>query len=104
MRPGTAFMISSIELLIILLVAIIVIPSGDWPKVLRAVMKLVRGIKRIVGQLEDRIEDIENEIIKDMPVDNLRKKTTEELISDFATPIHTRVKAASSVGSGKTKK
>jgi len=83
-------MISSIELLVILVVAIIVIPSNEWPKVLRAVMNLVRKVKRIIGQIEDKVEDIENEIMKDLPVEELRKKTTEDLLLGFATPIKAR--------------
>jgi len=85
-------MISGIELLVILVVAIIVIPSDDWPKVLRAVMNFIRGVKRIIGRIEDGIDDMENEVAKDLPIENLRKKTTEELIENFSTPIKSRTR------------
>ena len=67
----------------ILIVAILVIPADDWPRVLRAVLKFVRGIRRIIWQIEDKIDEIENQVMKDLPVDELRKM---DVTKEFAIP------------------
>ena len=82
--------ISGIEFLVIIVIAIAVIPARDWPVAARAIGKFARWIRHAVGKIQDGIDDMENEIAKDFPVDNLSQKTMDDMIATFATPIPKR--------------
>ena len=86
------FGISSWEFLVILIIAIAVVPAKDWPKVVKFFSKAVRYVKNIIGQIQDGIEDIENEITKDLPVDKLSQKTMDDMIDAFSSPVKQRTR------------
>jgi Sec-independent protein translocase protein TatA len=82
--------ISGTEFLVILIVAIAVVPANRWPEVARWFGKLVRYVRNAVGKIQDGIDDLENEIAKDAPIDNLTRKTMDDMIETFATEIKPR--------------
>jgi Sec-independent protein translocase protein TatA len=84
--------ISGMELLVILIVAIAVVPANRWPDVARWFGKIVRYIRNIIGKIQDGINDLENEIAKDAPIDNLTRKTMDDMIGTFATELKPRAR------------
>ena len=89
------FGISAMELLVILVVAIAVIPSKDWPNVVRWIAKFIRGVRNMAGKIEDQISEFENTITKDLPIDKLSQKTMDDMIASFSTPVNQRTSAKS---------
>ncbi|MDR2269036.1 MAG: hypothetical protein LBD94_02520 [Rickettsiales bacterium] len=86
------FGISGAEFLIVLIIAIAVVPAKNWPDVARMVGKFVRYVKNIIGKLQDGIDNFENEVAKDLPLDNLSQKTMDDMIETFSTPVKKRRK------------
>lgn len=81
------FGISGSEFLVILIVAIIIVPSSKWPDVAKSLGKLFRAVKELFGKIQDNIDDLENNIAKDMPIDKLSKKTMDDMIETFSSPV-----------------
>ena len=84
--------VSGMEFLVILLVAVAVIPASRWPDVARFVGKIVRYIRREIGKIQDGIDELENEVMKDLPVDSLSQKTMDDMIETFSTPAKPRTR------------
>jgi Sec-independent protein translocase protein TatA len=80
------FGISGAELIVILIVAVAVIPANRWPSVARFFGRLVRNVRHIAGKIQDGIDEMENEIAKDLPIDSLSQKTMDDMIETFSTP------------------
>ncbi len=95
------FGISSVELLIILVVAMIVIPAKNWPDVFKFFAKLIRMIRGFVYQIQDKVSEWETEIDKHNPIDDLTKNTFNDMMDTFAEPVK---KPAKSLKIIKTKK
>jgi Sec-independent protein translocase protein TatA len=80
------FGISGAEFIVILLIAIAVVPAKCWPDVARFFGRAVRYIRDAAGKIQDGIDDMENEIAKDLPIDSLSQKTMDDMIGTFSTP------------------
>jgi Sec-independent protein translocase protein TatA len=86
------FGISGMEFFVILIIAVAVIPAKDWPAVARFLGRAVRYVKNIIGKIQDGIDNVENEIAKDLPIDNLSQKTMNDMIGTFSTPTKPRIR------------
>ena len=79
--------ISGWEFFVVLLIAIAIVPAKNWPDVARAFARFVRWARALIGKVQDGIDDIENEIAKDLPINKLSQKTMDDMIETFSTPI-----------------
>lgn len=78
------FGISGPEFFIIILVAVLVIPSRMWPDVARILARVVRVVRDIIWRITDASEKIKNQIELEKPIDELIKTTTDDILSDFS--------------------
>ena len=88
------FGISGPEFLIIILVAVLVIPSRNWPDVARVLARIVRFVRDLVWRITDASEKIKNQIDLERPIDDLIKTTTDDILSDFSVKRKTVKKTA----------
>lgn len=79
------FGISGPEFLVIVLVAILVVPSRMWPDVARFLARVVRFIRDLVWRITDASEKIKTQIDLERPIDELVKTTTDDILADFST-------------------
>ena len=93
------FGISWPEFFVIVLVAVLVIPSRQWPDVARALATVVRFIRNLIWKITDASEKIKTQIDLERPIDELIKTTTDDILADFSKPRKPR----SSAHSAKTK-
>ncbi len=89
------FGISGAEFLIIVVIAVLVIPSKNWPTVFRALAKCIKFIRNIIWKITDATEQIKSQVERELPLDKIVKKTTEDVISAFSEPIKKRRKKSS---------
>jgi Sec-independent protein translocase protein TatA len=89
------FGISGFEFLVILIVAIAVVPAERWPAVAGFIGKVIRSVRRMFDKVQDGVNNLENEISKDLPIDNLSQKTMDDMIATFAAPIKPKGKKKS---------
>lgn len=87
--------ISGAEFLVILVIAIAVVPAKNWPDVARAFGRFARWTRNIIGRIQDGVDNIENEIAKDLPIDKLSRKTMDDMIETFSTPVKPRIRRKS---------
>ena len=80
------------ELLVILIVAIALIPPRRLPDVIGFVARTVRSIRRLAGKIQDGMDNLEDEIAKDLPVDRLSQKTMDDMLETFSSPLNPRPK------------
>ena len=80
------FGISWAEFLVIVLVAILVIPSRYWPDVARALARVIKIIRSWVWKITDASEKIKEQIELEKPIDDIMKKTTKEVLDTFSEP------------------
>ena len=78
------FGISGPEFLVIVLVAVLVIPSRYWPDVARFLARAVRFVRNLIWQLTDATEKIKSQIDLERPIDELVKTTTDDILADFS--------------------
>jgi len=76
------------ELFVILLVAILVIPPRHWPDVARFLAQCVKVIRNIIWKVSDAGEQIKEQVARELPLDEIVKKTTDDVISAFSEPIN----------------
>lgn len=88
------FGISGPEFLIIVLVAVLVIPSRMWPDVARILARVVRVARDIIWRVTDASEKIKTQIELEKPIDELIKTTTDDILSDFSVKKKTIKKTA----------
>lgn len=81
------FGISWAELFVIFLVAVIVIPARMWPDVMRFLARTVKFIRNIIWRITDASEQIKNQIDLEQPIDELIHTTTNDVLSEFSTPL-----------------
>ncbi|MCL1891755.1 MAG: hypothetical protein FWF97_00450 [Alphaproteobacteria bacterium] len=74
------------EFLVIAVVAMAVIPAKNWPEVFRALAKLVKVIRELIWKITDATEQIKDQVERELPIDEIVKKTTDDVMSAFATP------------------
>ena len=81
------FGISGAELLIILIVAILIVPVKNWPDVARWIARAVKSVRRVIGNINDKVDELKSQIDADASIDELVGKTTADITSAFAEPI-----------------
>jgi len=89
------FGISWAEFFVIILVAVLVVPSRMWPDVARFLARAVRFVRGIVWKITDASERIKTQIDLEQPIDDLIKTTTDDILADFSTSRKPRNKAHS---------
>lgn len=78
------FGISWAEFIVILLVAVLVIPTRYWPDVARALARLVKFIRTIIWKITDASEKIKEQIDMEQPIDELINTTTKDVLDTFS--------------------
>lgn len=78
------FGISWAEFIVILLVAILVIPSRYWPDVARALARVVKFIRNIVWKITDASEKIKEQIELEEPINEIMNTTTRDVLDTFS--------------------
>lgn len=84
------FGISWAEFLVIILVAVLVIPSRYWPDVARFLARIVTFIRKLVWKITDASEQIKESVDLEKPIDELIHTTTNDILSDFSLPVAKR--------------
>ena len=74
------FGISGPEFFIIILVAVLVIPSRMWPDVARILARVVRVVRDIIWRITDASEKIKEQIDLEKPIDDIIKTTTDDML------------------------
>jgi len=87
------FGISGPEFLVIILVAILVVPSRLWPDVARFAARIVRFVRNLIWRITDASEKIKTQIDLERPIDELIQTTTDDILSDFSVKRKTAKKA-----------
>ena len=70
------FGISWAEFFVIIVIAVLVIPSRMWPDVARFLAKIVKVIRKFVWKITDVSENIKQQIELEKPIDDLIKTAT----------------------------
>ncbi|MFQ6739160.1 MAG: hypothetical protein ACLRFJ_00615 [Alphaproteobacteria bacterium] len=81
------FGISWAEFLVIILVAIIVVPTKYWPDVAKFLARVVRFIRNLVWRITDASEKIKEKIDLEKPIDELINTTTDDVLADFSSVV-----------------
>ena len=81
------FGISWAEFFVIILVAVLVVPARLWPDVARFLARMVKFVRSMVWKITDASENIKQQIELEQPVDEMLKKTTDEILDTFSTVI-----------------
>lgn len=81
------FGISWAEFLVIILVAIIVVPTKYWPDVAKFLARVVRFIRNLVWRITDASEKIKEKIDLEKPIDELVSVTTDDMLADFSSVV-----------------
>ncbi len=80
------FGISWAEFLVVLLVAVLVIPTRHWPDVARFLGRVVRWVRNLVWKITDVSENLRDQIELQRPIDDLIRTTTDEVLDAFSAP------------------
>lgn len=78
------FGISLAEFFVIVVVAVLVIPSNRWPDVARFVARVIKFIRGIIWKVSDAAEKIKTQIDLEKPIDDLIRTTTDDILADFS--------------------
>ena len=81
------FGISWAEFFIIILVAVLVIPSRMWPDVARFLARVVKAVRQIIWRITDASENIKQQIELEKPIDDLIQTTTNDVLDTISTAI-----------------
>ena len=87
------FGISFAEFLVIAVVAMAVVPTKNWPDVFRAIAKLVKFIRELIWKLTDATESIKDRVERELPMDEIIQRTTDDVVGSFSTPKRKQVKS-----------
>ena len=79
------FGISFAELFVILVVAVLVIPTKHWPDVARFLAQCVKFIRNLVYKISDAGEQIKEQIESEKPLNDIIQNTTDNMIDCFST-------------------
>ncbi|MBO4625717.1 MAG: hypothetical protein J5679_00370 [Alphaproteobacteria bacterium] len=79
------FGISLAEFLVIIIVAVLVVPSNKWPDVARFLARVVKFVREIIWKITDATEKIKTQIDLEKPIDDLIKTTTDDILADFSS-------------------
>ena len=86
------FGISWAEFFVIIVVAVLVIPSRLWPDVARFLARIVNVVRQIVWKITDASENLKQQIDLEKPIDELIHNTTNDVLDGFSTVIPTKNK------------
>ena len=86
------FGISWAEFFVIIVVAVLVIPSRLWPDVARFLARLVNVVRQIIWKITDASENLKQQIDLEKPIDDLIHSTTNDVLDGFSTVIPTKKK------------
>lgn len=84
------FGISFAEFLVIAVIAVAVIPAKNWPDVARFLARMVKAIRELIWKITDATEQIKEQVERELPIDKIVKKTTDDVMSAFSSPKATR--------------
>lgn len=62
-------------------------PARLWPDVARFLARGVKFIRSLIWKITDASENIKQQIELEQPVDEMLKKTTDEILDTFSTVI-----------------
>lgn len=79
------FGISIAEFIVIVIVAVLVVPSDKWPDVARFLARVVKFVRGVIWKITDASEKIKTQIDLEKPIDDLIKTTTDDILADFST-------------------
>jgi len=79
------FGISMAEFIVIVVVAVLIVPSDKWPDVARFIAKIVKFVRGIIWKISDASEQIKTQIDLEKPIDDLIKTTTDDILADFSS-------------------
>ena len=86
------FGISWAEFFIIILVAVLVIPSRMWPDVARFLARVVKAVRQIIWRITDASENIKQQIDLEKPIDDLVRSTTDDMLNEFSSVLSVKKK------------
>lgn len=75
------------EFFVVILVAVLVIPAEKWPDVAKALAGLVKIVRNLIWKITDAGEQIKEKIELEKPINDIIKNTTEDVLSNFSSPI-----------------
>ena len=78
------FGMSWAEFLVILIVAVLVIPTRHWPDVARFVARAIKYVRRLVWKITDASEQIRDQIDMQRPIDELLRTTTDDVLNQIS--------------------
>ncbi len=81
------FGISWAEFFVIILVAVLVIPSRMWPDVARFLARVVKFVRGIIWRITDATEQVRQQIDLEKPIDDIIRTTTNDVLDEISTPI-----------------
>lgn len=81
------FGISWTEFLVVVLVAVLVIPTRHWPDVARFLARVVKFVRSVMWRISDATEKIKDQIERESPIDDLIKTTTDDILAEISQPI-----------------
>jgi Sec-independent protein translocase protein TatA len=93
--------ISGAEFLVILIVAMAIVPAKHWPAAARMLARALRWGRNAIARLQDGIDNLENEMAKQAPVDSLSQRTMDDLTETFSSPLKSRTRAGNSAKPGR---
>lgn len=78
------FGISWAEFFVIIIVAVLVIPSRLWPDVARFLARVINAVRQIMWKITDASENIKQQIELEKPIDDLVRSTTKDMLNNFS--------------------
>ena len=78
------FGISWAEFFVILLVAVLVIPTRYWPDVARGLARVVKFVRALIWRVTDAGEKIKEQIELEQPINDLMQTTTRDILDSFS--------------------
>lgn len=79
------FGISIAEFLVIILIAVLVIPPRHWPDVAKFLAQIVKFIRNLIWKITDATENIRDQIDRELPIDKIVRRTTDDVLGAFST-------------------
>ena len=86
------FGISWSEFFVIILVAVLVIPSRMWPDVARFLARIVKAVRQVIWRITDVSENIKQQIDLEKPIDDLVRSTTDDMLNEFSSVLSVKKK------------
>lgn len=79
------FGISATEFIVILLVAICVVPAKYWPEIARFFARVVKYIRKIIWQITDFSDAVQQRIDLEKPIDDLIQNASDNMFGEKIT-------------------